>query len=213
MKFIFLIILPIVIFACSHPRKEVKIVESERIYKGLSIDSNYVCYLKVSPDNSVNFVYGQNDYAVFGEHSGTISRINDSTFHVKCKLDFGHYINKAFTTDSFEIWVDSPNLIDKSTVLVQYDNDELMTGRRIDKDGVTFAFDPELFSHRRPALILTNHIHPFLNEPINIKAYFGSASQFVSGDEVEFDVLMTDKMVKSIGEGVGQTGHFELKRE
>ena len=120
--------------------------EKEQLYKGYSKSGFYLCYLKISPDNKVVFTYQTDGNWVYGEHSGTIKALNDSTFHVSCKLTFGQFACKAPALDTLSIFVDPPSLISKKSILVRYDNEDLMTNANITKSGLSFVFNDRLFN-------------------------------------------------------------------
>lgn len=199
--------------ACSSQEKSNDRFKTEQLYKGVSNRGNYVCYLKIFPDNSVIFTYQTAGNSTYGEHSGTIKAINDTLFRVSCELTFGQFSCKAPNLDSLMIFIDPPALIDHNSILVQYENEELMTRPRVDQSGISFPFDRELFNERTPAYILTDHPHPITNEALTIKASFGSAYDFMRGDKIEFDVVISGDSLYSVNEQAGfQTGPFQLKR-
>ena len=205
------------VIGCSDPDAEIKEsseFKTEQLYKGYSASGGYLCYLKILPDNSVVLTYQTEGNFVYGEHSGTIKAVNDSTYHVNCKLTFGQFVCKAPTLDSLTIFIDPPVLIDKKSILVQYENEDLMKNRRMDKWGVTFPFDPNLFNEYTPAYILTDHTHPITGEALKIKASFGSGYDFVQGDKVEFDFVLSGDSLYTIKEDPAfQTGPFRLKKQ
>ncbi|MNJ88927.1 hypothetical protein D3C87_64860 [compost metagenome] len=193
--------------------KETNPVKSDQLYKGYSRSGGYLCYLKISPDNRVIFTYQSEGNSVYGEHAGTIRAINDTLFHVSSELTFGQFACKAPNLDSLRITVNPPSLIDKKSILVRYENEELMTKRWIDRSGVSFAFDKESFNERTPAYILTDHSHPITKEALTIQTSFGSAYDFVRGDKVEFDIVISGDSIYTVKEdAVFQTGPFKLKR-
>lgn len=206
-----------VVIGCSNPATEMKAennFKSEQLYKGFSKSGAYSCFLKILPDNCVIFTYASSGNAVYGEHTGTIKALNDSTYHVSCKLTFGQFVCKAFSLDTLDIVVDSPELIDKKRILVQYENEDLMKNRRMDKSGVAFAFDPNLFNEYTPAYILTDHTHPITGNALIVKASFGSAYEFVHGDKVDFDIVISGDSLYTIKEDAAfQTGPFRLKKQ
>lgn len=207
----------ILIAACSDSKSvqpEKNPFKTEQLYKGYSNSGGYVCYLKISPDNTVLFTYETEGNSIYGEHSGIIKAINDSTYHVNCKLTFGQFVCKAPGLDSLSIFVDPPALIDKNEILARYENEELMTKKKTSKSGLAFAIDDKLFNEYTPATILTDHTHPITGEALTIKASFGSAYDFVQGDEVDFDVVISGDSLYTVREdAVFQTGHFRLKKQ
>ncbi|TSJ46345.1 hypothetical protein [Fluviicola chungangensis] len=214
------LIIPVLLLsiaACSDSKSvksEKNPFKTEQLYKGYSNSGGYLCCLKITPDNMVLFTYETAGNSIYGEHSGTIKAINDSTYHVNCKLTFGQYICKAPTLDSLTIFVDPSAALDKKSILVQYGNDDLMKLKRIDKSKLTFAFDDQLFNEYTPATILTDHTHPLTGELLTIKASFGSAYDFVQGDEVDFDIVISGDSLYTIKEdAVFQTGSFRLKKQ
>lgn len=179
-----------------------------RLYQGKNNGEGYYCYLKTFAKDSVLFVYEREDFSVYGEHRGTINAINDTTFHISATLTFGHYICKG-VPDSLVLFNSTPGLINFSEIIVQYENDEIFREKVLGNDNVTFGYNPELFHHNHPAKILLNKIHPISNKPIEITTYPGSASDFASGDELEFDVIIIGNRLKTTG-NVLQTGSFTL---
>lgn len=214
------LIIPAILFlavSCSISAPEPKdnhTFKTEQLYKGYSKSGFYLCYLKILPGNRIVFTYQNQGNSSYGEHSGTIKSINDSTFHISSELTFGQFACKAPAPDTLSIFVDPPSLIDKKSILVQYENEELMTKPKITKAGLAFAFDDRLFNEYTPAYILTDHTHPITGEALKIKASFGSGYDFVQGDKVEFDIVISGDSLYTIGDdAVFQTGHFRLKNK
>lgn len=196
------------------PAKTADGFQTEQLYKGSSEDGSYLCYLKILPGNKVLFTYQTAGNSMYGEHSGTIKAINDSTYHVSCRLTFGQFVCKAPNLDSLHIWIDPPSLINKKSILVQYENEALMIKPKVDKSGLAFAFDDKLFNEYTPATILTDHTHPITGEALAIKAIFGSAYDFVRGYEVDFDIVISGDSLYTIKEDAAfQTGSFRLKKQ
>lgn len=205
------------VIGCSNPEAETKKnhpFKTEQTFKGYSETGHYLCYLRISPDHKVIFTYETEGNFVYGEHTGTIKALNDSTYRVNCKLTFGQFVCKAPTLDSLTIFIDPPSLIDKKSILVQYENEALMSNGKTNKSGVVFAFDPNLFNEYTPAYILTDHTNPITGNALTIKASFGSAYEFVQGDKVEFDIVLSGDSLYTIKEDpVLQTGPFRLKKQ
>ncbi len=210
-----MIVILFVIAGCSDSEKKANSdFETEQLYKGYSDRGSYLCYLKISPGNKVLFTYQNEGNDSYGEHSGTIKAINDSTYHVSCKLTFGAFVFKPFNLDSLWISVDPPSLIDKNTILARYENEDLMTGRKTSKTGITFAIDDRLFNEYKPAYILTDHTHPITGEALTITTSYGCAYSFVAGDQVEFDIVISGDSLYTIGDDAAfQTGSFRLKKQ
>ncbi len=197
----------------SHPEKK-NIFKTERLYKGYSDRGTYLCYLKISPGNKVLFTYETEGNSMYAEHSGTIKAINDSTYHISCNLTFGQFVCKPSNLDSLMIFVDPPSLIDMKSIMVQYENGDLMKGKRIDGSKLSFAIDDRLFNEYTPAAILTDHTHPITGNALTIKASFGCAYDFMRDDDEEFDVVISGDSLYTVGENtVFQTGSFRLKKQ
>jgi hypothetical protein len=189
-------------------------LKTEQLYKGYSNNGSYLCYLKILPGNKVIFTYQTEENDIYGEHSGTIKANDDSTYHISCKLTFGEFVCKPINRDSLWILVNPPSLIDKNAIQVQYENEELMAGRKTSKSGITFVIDDQLFNEYTPASILTDHLHPITGEALTIKASYGCAYDFVRGDKLEFDIVISGDSLYSIGnDTVLQTGDFKLKKQ
>lgn len=211
--FYFAIIIQALAISCSDTSKNDSF-KTEQLYKGYSTSGGYLCYLKISPGNKVLFTYQNEGNDSYGEHSGTIKAINDSTYHVSSKLTFGAFVFKPINRDSLWISVDPPSLIDKNTILARYENEDLMTGRKTNKTGMTFVIDDRLFNEYIPAYILTDHTHPITGEGLTITASYGCAYSFVEGDPVEFDIVISGNSLYTIGDDDAlQTGHFRLKKQ
>lgn len=201
---------------CSEPEsaKSEDRFQTEQLYKGYSATGGYLCYLKILPGNKVLFTYETEGNTIYGEHSGSIKAINDSTYRVSCTLTFGQFICKAPNLDSLTIFVNPPSLISKKSILVRYENEELMTKPKVDKSGLAFGFDNKLFNEYTPATILTDHTHPITGEALTIKAVFGSAYDFVRGDKLDFDIVISGDSLYTIKEDAAfQPGSFRLKKQ
>lgn len=196
------------------PEKSEDRFQTEQLYKGYSASSGYLCYLKILPGNKVLFTYETEGNTIYGEHSGSIKAINDSTYRVSCTLTFGQFICKAPNLDSLTIFVNPPSLISKKSILVRYENEELMKKPKVDKSGLAFGFDDKLFNEYTPATILTDHTHPITGEALTIKAVFGSAYDFVRGDKLDFDIVISGDSLYTIKEDAAfQPGSFRLKKQ
>ncbi len=215
MKKLSMLITVLLVVGCADSTQlEKNPLKTEQLYKGYSNSGGYLCYLKISPGNKVIFTYETEGNSMYAEHSGTIKAINDSTYHISCNLTFGQFVCKPSNLDSLMIFVDPPSLIDMKSIMVQYENGDLMKGKRMDRSKLSFAIDDRLFNEYTPATILTDHIHPITGNALTIKASFGCAYDFMRDDKSDFDVVISGDSVYSIGEdAVFPTGHFRLKRQ
>ncbi|MBK7651592.1 MAG: hypothetical protein IPJ20_13835 [Flammeovirgaceae bacterium] len=67
----------------------------------------YNCSIRINKDSSVNFIYDRDLNGVYGDHYGSINKINDTLFRVSATMTIGQFYMKSFNNDTIYIQLDS----------------------------------------------------------------------------------------------------------
>ena len=179
-------------------------------YTGHSIDSSYKCHLKIAPDSSVVFVYELEGNHAYGEHRGRVQSVGDSLLRFNMKLMWGQFLMKSWNEDTLYLRLGDTNVIDKDALIVQYANGQRLHPYVFDEGIMKYPVNRKLFVVGKPITILTNHIHPFTQEPIVIEVTYRSSADFVFGYEHEFEALIMGDRLITVGRKPYQTGPIIL---
>ena len=183
---------------------------SGKVFVGASINKNYKCWLKIYKDSTISFIYQDNRKYDFGEFSGTIRKLTDTTFHISCTMTFGQGVNKMLS--------DTPNIAINNTVkfdtlTVRYSSG--LSKTFLIQDTTSFiALSTQKWGDYKTNDSLTLTIsrkHLITNTPLKFVIPFGSSAFFFSGEKEEFDILIKNNTIKTIGKPPAQPGHFKLK--
>jgi len=183
-----------------------------RIFTGSSSNKSYKCWLKIYEDSTVAFVYQNNRKYDFGEFHGTVRKIDDTTFHASCIMTLGQGINKMLS--------DTPNIaISKSalkfdTLKVSYRKGKTKMFLIQDTTRFIALSTPKYGNYNyktNDSLTLTiNRKNVITNEPLKFIIPFGSSAEFIADEREEFDIIIKNNKIKTVGKPPSQTGHFNL---
>lgn len=177
-------------------------------YTGNSNDKAYKCSLKINSDSSIIFIYEDARGYVYGEHNGTIRRINDSAFHVSCTLIYGQFIQMSFNEDTMCILMDEPVIKLIDSVTVKYPNGKKKVFLT-NKTGSHNCFPAD----KKFVSVTTNRKNPITGIENKFIIPFRSDASFAYGEKVDFDIVIRKDILKTIGKKtVLQTGHFVLRK-
>lgn len=179
-----------------------------QVFTGNTIDKEYKCSLKINPDSSIIFIYDDPRGYAFGEHEGTIHKFNDTLFHITCTLTYGQFIQMSLNSDTICIQIDEPVLKLIDSVTVKYKNGQ-EKNFLITKNSRHICFRTD----KKHVSVTTNHRNQITGKKNSFIIPFRSDASFASGENVEFDIVIQNGKVKTVGkETVPQTGHFTLTR-
>jgi hypothetical protein len=195
-----------------------------QVYSGNSA-VDYWCLLRINKDSTVNFVYSLNYNEFYGENKGTIKKISDSTYHVSVKMVFGKSATMGQSTygdvvqkstDSAYFKIDTPYVHLKDTVIIKYANGQTQNyipykqGRHI-----VFVPDKKLFNDKPGSNYYKAFIkrkNPITGQQLSFKVTIHSAPFFESGSRLNFDVIIKNSTLHTIGEPNIETGQFALTK-
>ncbi len=188
----------------------------KRIYQ-----NTYNCQLRINADSSVNFIYDQDGNVVYGEYLGTISRVNDSIFHIAAVQTLGQDIRKAHRPGSSDIGLDSAIAQQLGLITLTYSNGVFTRLSSCDRRGRSKSYlkipaNKELFNSTKGTDYFTLTIprkHPITGKSLAFKIDYFSEASFTSGEKIDFDVQIKNGVLWTIGEPPLQIGHFKLRKK
>lgn len=177
--------------------------------------SFYLIEFQINADSTVNFMYDGSGYA---EYSGKITKISDTAYRVSVKEDFSQsWMMSLPQTKYFSFKKDTIITNHLNDISIVYSNGyTLKLGSYIENSDNHFLYIPIDYS-----LFNENYNHDYYyvqfqrknkitNKPLVFKVEYGSDIVFSCGENIEFDIIITDCRVFSINEGLPQIGDFEL---
>ena len=186
---------------------------------------DYWCLLRINKDSTVNFVYSLNYNEFYGENKGIIKKVSDSTYHVSVKMVFGKSATMGESSysdviqkssDSAYFKIDTPYVHLRDTVLIKYANGQKQNYIPY-KQGKHTGFSPDkkLFndkptSNYYKAFIKRNN--PITGQQLSFKVTIHSSPFFESGRWLNFDVIIKNNRLHTIGEPKLETGQFTLNK-
>ena len=192
-----------------------------QIYTGTSLNKlkDYSCSLKINSDSSVLFIYHTELNETYGEHSGRISKINDTLYQVSASLTFGKFdVMRLYTVNTFTNKVNDTDylcikpIFDKllAPIVIEY-----LSGKTVDykySESGCFALDKKLFNQSKSSnyyLLQSSMIDKISRNKLVFKVRFGSSPSFESGETTNFKIVIKDNLVNGF---ILQTGQFRLKK-
>ncbi|MGD0709942.1 MAG: hypothetical protein ABR968_02050 [Bacteroidales bacterium] len=195
-----------------------------QIYSGNST-ADYWCLLRINKDSSVNFIYSLNYNEFYGEHKGTIKKINDSLYHISTKMTYGKsatmgqytyddVIQKANDTAYFRI--DTPYVHLKDTIIIKYANGQTQNYIPYKQGKHSyFALDKKLFNDKPGSnyyKAIIKRKNPITGQQLSFKVTIHSSPFFESGRRLNFDVIIKNNKLWTNGEPDLDTGQFTLNK-
>lgn len=195
-------------------------IKNGQTFVGTSTDL-YNCILRINKDSTVNFIYDRDNKSVYGEHIGTIKRLNDTLFHISTTMTFGQFYMKSFTDDTLYIAIDKTVALELDNISIIYSNKTQKHFAGYDKQRqpielLKIPIDKKLFNTQKGTNIVTIIINRknFLSDNfLTFEIPFGSAASFTKGQQEDFYVVIKNGQLYSTKNQPLQTGHFKLKRE
>jgi len=190
-------------------------------FGGTSIDKlkAYKCTIRINKDSTINFIYNRHRNGVYGEHIGTLSKINDTLHRISATMTIGQFILKSFDKDTIYIQLDSNIGRQLDIVQVEYSNGKKRKQLQgYDRLGnpiglLKIPVDMNLFNEKKGTDFITITINRknFLSDNfLSFNIPYGSAASFTKGQQEEFYVVIKNGQLFTIGNPPMQTGHFKL---
>lgn len=186
----------------------------------------YHCLLRINKDSSINFIYNLDKNWLYAQYNGTIKKINDTLYHISAKLNFGKFDNKRLylydtishiTNDTDYFGITIPYINFNDTIIIKYANGKIQNYIPYNKQNKHsfFALDKKLFNERSGSnfyTIMLKRENEITGQPLDFRVSFGSAPTFESGEELNFDVVITNNKLWNTGMPILQTGRFILAK-
>ncbi len=182
----------------------------------------YNCSLKINNDSSILFIYHKNFNGIYGEYIGQIARLKDTVYRISATMTIGQFYMKPYDKDTLYIHLDSS--IAKLLNKIQVEYADGITRKQL--QGYSSLGDPmtllkmpinkKLFNQKRGTNFITitiNRKHFLSDSLLSCRIPFGSAASFTSGQKLEFDVIIKDNKLLTIGQPPLQTGAFVLYKK
>lgn len=189
-------------------------------YIGKSKENSYDCIVRISKDSTINFIYSRDDNGIYGEHKGLLKRINDTLFHILAVMTVGQFYMKPYHNDTIYIHIDSSIAKELDVIEIEYSDRKTRTqlqGYDNFHNPITMLKIPinkTLFNTKKGKdyiNITINKKNPISGIFLNFRIPYGSAADFTKNEIVDFDVIIKNKLLSTIGEPPLQTGHFQLE--
>ena len=182
----------------------------------------YNCSFHINKDSSINFIYDRNFNGVYGDHYGSIKKINDTLYRVSATMTIGQFYMKSFDNDTIYIQLDS--IIARQLDKIQLAYTDGKTREQLqgyDRMGnpirlLKILVDKKLFNEKKGIDFITITINRknFLTDNfLSFKIPFGSAASFTSLQKITFDAVIKNNKLWTIGQPPLQTGHFKLDKK
>ncbi|MBL7808976.1 MAG: hypothetical protein JNN28_14250 [Saprospiraceae bacterium] len=182
-------------------------------------EKGYTIRLQLNPDGTADFAYQKPDNVVFASYTGTWQKVQD-TLRFELSMQLGQFYMKAWDEREVYIKVDSLFAERFPVVRFRYANGDfrrlscVSRKQRCKPTGdLHFLADPRRFSNQKGKdyyVLELPVIDPFNNAPLIFTIPFGSNASFVANRKLEFQAVLQNDSIQTIGEPVLQTGHFSL---
>jgi hypothetical protein len=192
-----------------------------QLFSGQNLDKSikYNCLLRINKNNTVNFIYEKG--GTYGDHYGEIKKLNDTLFHISATMTVGQFYELAPYTDTIYISIYRKITHQLGKVKITYSNGSFKEYSNYDKNGIEdgrlmIKVNKNLFNRLKGKNYINLSIerkNSITQEPLVFKIPFGSAAYLAGGEKLEFDVVIKNNYLWSVGSPPLQIGHFKLKRE
>jgi hypothetical protein len=196
------------------------IVTFGQTFEGNSTNGYYNCLFQINSDSTITYIYNLDNNGVYAEYVGQIRKLTDSTYSVKAELAIGQYYMKSFNLDTLYIKLDPKIARTLDVIEVEYSNKKNRKQLQgYDNKGIPIQLlklpvNKGLFNQNNGTDFVTitvNRKNRITGDWISFRIPFGSAASITKGAEIEFEVIIKDGKLKSIGNKLTQTGHIKLK--
>jgi hypothetical protein len=170
----------------------------------------------------INFIYNRDFNGIYGDHNGTIKKINDTLYRVSATMTIGQFYMKSFDNDTIYIQLESNIARQLDKIQIEYSDGKtrkLLQG--YDRMGqpinlLKIPINKKLFNQKNGMDYITITINRknFLTDNfLSFKIPFGSAASFTSGQKITFDLIIKNNNLWTVGQPPLQTGHFKLGKK
>lgn len=182
----------------------------------------YNCTFRINKDSSINFIYDRDFNSIYGEHKGTIKKVNDTLYSVSATMTIGQFYMKSFDNDTIYIQLDSRIARHLDKISLEYTDGKTRKHLQgYDRNGKPMPIlktpvDKNLFNEKKGTdyvTILINRKNFLTDNFLAFKIPFGSSASFTSGQKIEFDLVIKNNKLWTVGQPPLQTGHFKLDKK
>jgi hypothetical protein len=191
-----------------------------QIYTGIS-DDKYQILLQINKDSSVNYSYSR-EQEFYSEHIGTIRKINDTLFHISATMTFGNdMVLSLYTYDTISHVTNDTDYFCfnyPDTVILKYANGLTKNYFPYSKQGKDpcFVLDKKLFNEKSGSNYYTvtfKRKNIITGQPLTFKLGQHSGLSILSGQKIDFDVIIKNNNLRTINGYLLQTKDFKIKRK
>jgi hypothetical protein len=197
-----------------------------QVFSGNS-DKKYQILFNINKDSSINFIYSL-DKQIYAENIGTIKKINDSIFHISAIMTIGNdFVLSLYTTtidspiivnDTDYFSIDSPFVNPDDTVIIKYSNGQTRNYFPYNKQGkrISFIHDKKNFNDKSDNNFFTVTIkrkNKITGQPLSFRIGQHDSFRTMTGEKIEFDIMIKNNKLKTINDYQLATGHFSLKKK
>lgn len=202
------------------PKKADSTFSIERTFVGYSTEklNVYNCTIRINKDKTVNFIYNRDKNGIYGEHIGTIKKLNDTLFHISATMTIGQFYMESFDDDTIYIAIDSLIGKELDEISIKYSNKTQQHFAGYDKQGkpidlIKIPINKKLFNSQKRTNIVTiiiNRKSILSDKNLTFEIPFGSAASFTKGQKEDFYVVIRGEQLYTTNNPPLQTGHFKL---
>ena len=180
--------------------------------KNLDGDRGYGVVFGINKDSTVIYAY-TDDGCCYAEHTGKLSKVNDTLFHAEMAMTFGQFCmkdpNPAANFISFKADTIILSYLEEAEVV--YSDS---TSKRLVSD---YSYD---FSRKRMgipkkagsySIRFTNRKNLITGKELSFTSAYGTSLNFTHGAKVSLDIVIKDGLLYTIYTPDLQVGHFILK--
>jgi hypothetical protein len=187
------------------------------IYTGKTKDKKTGCALMINKDSTIQLAcVSKGDTS---EYYGGIKKVNDSLLHISCQEEIFYGLMKGFDDDTLFIHVDSSLVTSLNGFNVIYTNGKSVkiSNDKIVDNALKLHVNRVLYNELRGRDYLTISTIFYsrvknLKKKISLKVTFGSAVSFNSGFKQDFNVVIKNDTLVTVGEPPA-SGHFRLVKK
>ncbi|WP_417356860.1 hypothetical protein [Flavobacterium sp.] len=182
---------------------------------------SYNCSLRIKKDSTVNFIYNRDDNGVYGEYIGTIKKVNDTLHRLSLTMTIGQFYMRSLHKDTIYIQLDNKIAIYLDKIQIAYSDgtaSKVLQGYDRKKNPIRLLKIPvnkKLFNNKKGKdyVNITINRKNFISDNfLSFKIPFGSSASFTCGEKEEFDIVIKNKQLWTVGQPPLQTGDFKLEK-
>jgi hypothetical protein len=198
---------------------------SGQLYCGNSTSNNW-CLLRINKDSSIDFVYSRNLNEFYGEHKGTIKKINDTLYHITAVMTIGKtgvigpsaYDTAKHTDNGIDYFkIDTPYVHLNDSVIIEYANGQRQIYVPYDHGEHTYCVPDKKFFSKKEGVnyyfkIIINRKNAITGQQLSFRVPFHSAPIFDSGKKLSFDVIIKNNVLWTTEDTGLDIGQFVLNK-